>query len=125
MARILAIDDDTKFLDILERFLTKAEHKILKLSNAERAIAEIASFKPDLVILDILMPGITGGLLYNTIRKYYGPNLPIIICSGTKLRVHSPEDPHLEYCPKPVDYNKLNEAIQRLLAEEKEIDTNL
>lgn len=122
MGRILVIDDDIEFLDILERFLTKANHQVLKLNEAERAIKEIGSFNPDLVILDILMPGITGGLLYHTIRKQYGAGLPIIICSGTKLRVHSSDDTLIEYCPKPVDFNKLNEAIQRLLAQKEEIE---
>jgi CheY-like chemotaxis protein len=116
VARILIIDDDRDFLSLMDTFLRGANHRVLALTKGERVVEEIREFKPDLVITDIMMPGITGGSIYAAIRKHIGSHLPLIVCSATKMRVGARRDPLLEHCPKPLDLASLAEAIDRLLS---------
>jgi CheY-like chemotaxis protein len=116
MARILIIDDDRDFLKVMEVYLRDFNHKVATLTKGDRVIEEIDDFKPDLIITDIMMPGITGGAIYSTIRQKIGRDLPLIVCSATKMRLHYPRDLLLDHCPKPVDFPLLTKAIDRLLS---------
>jgi len=121
MAKIVIIDDEMDSLIILRTFLTRSGHEVFPLLRAERALQEIELVNPDLVITDIVMPGVMGGTLYDAIRKQLGPSLPVIVSSGTRLRVKDKNDPLLAYCPKPVDFDELLAAINRLLERRREL----
>jgi CheY-like chemotaxis protein len=54
--KILLVDDDPDFLDIISIKLEKEGYKVEKVDLPEKAIEKILEFNPDLVILDILMP---------------------------------------------------------------------
>jgi CheY-like chemotaxis protein len=54
--KILLVDDDPDFLDIISIKLEKEGYKVEKVDLPEKAIEKIVEFNPDLVILDILMP---------------------------------------------------------------------
>lgn len=116
MARILTVDDDRDCLAILRGFLMAGNHEVFPLLRAERIIAETREVKPDLVITDLMMPGVTGGLVYQAIRKEIGPNLPIIVSSGSNLKLKLPDDPLLTYCPKPVEMDHLLQTVEEYLA---------
>ena len=117
MAKILLIDDDEDFLEISKKFLQKAGYELSLLTSGVEVIDEIIRFNPDLVITDILMPGITGGYVYEEIRRNTGPDLPVIIISGTKMKLITPEDKCIDYCPKPINYPLLLEKIKKLLSQ--------
>ncbi len=116
MAKILLADDDQDFLEILKNILQKAGYELSLLTSGDEVIDEIIRFDPDLVITDILMPGITGGYVYEEIRRNTGPDLPVIVVSGTKMKLNVPNDELLKYCPKPVNFPKLLEIIGILLS---------
>jgi len=115
MAKIIAIDDDKNWLNILTLILKNANHEVFPLESGEKIIEAIKKVTPDLVMIDTMMPGISGGAVYQIIRKEIGLNMPIIICSVSKLKVSQFNDTLLAYCPKPVDNKKLLETIQKLL----------
>ncbi|MBI3737186.1 response regulator [Candidatus Sumerlaeota bacterium] len=116
MARILTIDDDKDCLAILRGFLMVGKHEPLPLLRADRVVDAVKEVNPDLVITDLMMPGVTGGLVYQAIRKSIGPFMPIIVSSGSNLKLKLPDDPLVAYCPKPVEMNTLLKAIDELLA---------
>ena len=116
MARILIIDDDTDFLKLLGTFFVNAGHEVELVSESAKAIEAIEQFKPDVVILDIIMPGLSGGSVYQGIREKIGAELPVIVVSGTSLRLSSAgteEDPHLAHCSKPLDFDHLMKVAQK------------
>ncbi|OQB21828.1 MAG: Transcriptional regulatory protein AfsQ1 [candidate division BRC1 bacterium ADurb.Bin183] len=115
MPLILIIDDDEEMLLLLNEILNKFNYDVIAISNGEDAINVIRSKSPDLVITDIMMPGITGGEIYREIRKEMGPEFPIIVSSATSIRMKTAPDPFLEYCPKPVDPATLIKSIEHLL----------
>lgn len=116
MAKILVIDDDEITLTVFRGFLRAGGHTVYVLSRSDAALATIRELTPDLVVTDIMMPGSTGGAVYAIVREKIGIHLPIIVCSGTKLRIKGGEDPLLAYCPKPVQSGDLLETVGRLLA---------
>lgn len=121
MAQILLIDDDVDVLRLLKITLESYGHKVTTLSDGTKVIEEIHRSQPDIVITDILMPGITGGIIYQQIRKLIGSHIPIIVCTGTKMRLDEQYDPLLVHFTKPLNCAKLEESIQRLVALAKTI----
>ena len=68
---ILIVDDDQLLLDFLGEVLGNAGYDILKASSAEQALGVIAQREPDLALLDIHMPGMTGLELAKQLRVEY------------------------------------------------------
>ncbi|MFA7468437.1 MAG: response regulator transcription factor [Desulfotomaculaceae bacterium] len=58
--RILLVDDDVKITTMMKRVLTFEGHEVMVAPNGEDGLRIAAQFKPELVILDIMMPGIGG-----------------------------------------------------------------
>jgi CheY-like chemotaxis protein len=116
MARILVFEDDATSRAILSACLTKAGHDVKMMGDGGAVIRSIREFDPDLVIMDILMPGLTGDDVYQTIRKGFGSSLPIIVSSCTAMRLKINNDPLLAHCPKPIDAAGLLETVQKLVS---------
>lgn len=114
VARILVIDDEKEILVLLQQLLVAAGHEVFPLLRADRVMEQLVAVAPDLVITDIMMPGVTGGTVYSAIREQVGPNLPVIVSTGFKMKLRA-EDPLLAYCPKPLDPELLLDTVQRLL----------
>ncbi len=115
MDRILVIDDDPEFLEMMDVFLTRTHHIVRTLSHSENVLKEIEEFEPNLVICDILMPVMSGGKVYELIRKHKGEKFPVVLCSATNMRLRITDDPFLAYCRKPINFEDLNYTLQILL----------
>ncbi len=115
MARILTIDDDKDCLAILRGFLLVGKHEPLPLLRADRVVDAVKEANPDLVVTDLMMPGVTGGLVYQAIRKVIGPGMPIIVSSGSNLKLKLPDDPLVAYCPKPVEMETFLKTIDEMI----------
>ena len=82
-ARILVVDDEPEITDIVETFLTEAGYTVTVENASRRAIAKAREFKPDVVILDIMMPEMDGYQVCQDMKQ--DPNLsatPIIFLTG-------------------------------------------
>jgi len=119
MARILVIDDDIDYLAMVKACLEDARHEVLPLTRADKVLEEIRRFRPDLVLLDIMMPGITGAQCYQAIRKEFGAKLPIIIITGSEMTLKGVEDSQLTYLRKPMDLTMFLKTVNNLLPGEK------
>jgi DNA-binding response OmpR family regulator len=60
MTTVLVVDDDLTVRDVVRRYLELGGHQVALADNGEDALAWIASHKPDLVVLDLMLPGIDG-----------------------------------------------------------------
>jgi DNA-binding response OmpR family regulator len=67
--RLLLVDDDKAITDRLVPFLSRAGFQIKVAANGESALREIAVFAPDLLILDVIMPGIDGREVLRQLRQ--------------------------------------------------------
>ena len=79
--RILAVDDDQKILKILQHTFQKEGFEVLTASSVEEALEKSRQLKPDLVVLDLMMPGMDGFETYQKL-KTQREDLPVIILTA-------------------------------------------
>ncbi len=81
--KILIIEDDKFLRTLLVRKLTKENYEIFEASDGEEGIKKIKEIKPDLVLLDLILPGIDGfEILTRTKSDLSLPLIPVIIMSN-------------------------------------------
>ncbi len=77
---IFVIDDEKNIREIIRSYLEKESFSVMEFDTAEPALEAFNRYKPDMLIVDIMMPGMSGFELCNEIRKI--DNTPIIIVSA-------------------------------------------
>ena len=85
---IMTVDDDRELLKLLERLLKLEGYRVTGISDSSEAVTQINERKPDLVILDVMMPGLNGYQVVEMVRRY--SDVPIIMltakCEVTSLK---------------------------------------
>lgn len=121
MKRIVVVDDDNAVLLAISANLKADGYDVIPLHDGGGIWKVIEDMRPDLVILDILMPDKTGVEILDELRKRAG-DLPVIVCSGAKEF-----EPFVEYSSvnafisKPVNYNHLRKTVAEIVGAEKTI----
>jgi DNA-binding response OmpR family regulator len=130
MAKILVIDDDADFLLAVRMALEAHDFEMEAAMTPEQGISKVLSVKPDLVILDIMMPtGYEGFDVAREIReKHQLIDLPILMLTS----IHSVKKvpyrfaPDEDYLPvdvfldKPIEPEQLVDTIQEMLGKRRE-----
>ena len=105
--KIMVIDDENGSGDLLKHRLEREGYQVLALSDGKGVISELHSFAPDLIILDLLMPGYGGLDICEMLNKDpIGLSTPIIVVSGLNKDADKKKAYSLgvdEYFVKPVD----------------------
>lgn len=82
-ARILVIDDEPEITEIIQAFLDNAGYNVKVENHPHNAIKLTHSFKPDLILLDIMMPGTDGYIICNRIKDDPAiAEIPVIFLTG-------------------------------------------
>lgn len=83
MSKIVVVDDSYAELQLIAFYLTAAKHTVVSLSNADDLERTLAAEKPDLIVLDVVMPGRNG---YQACRDLKSnerfKNIPIVLCTS-------------------------------------------
>ncbi len=82
-ARVLVIDDEPEITEIVETFLTEAGYQVAVENSPLEAVNKAQQFKPDVILLDIMMPGVDGYDICQQIKadpQFSG--VPIIFLTG-------------------------------------------
>src|SRR5260221_3224644 len=106
-ASILVVDDEREILRALQRSLTAHGYKVFTAGSGEEAIEAFARHRPDLLLLDLLLPGISGLEVVRRVRA--ASNVPIILLSVKEAEHYKVEalDPGGEYyVPKTLGLNE-------------------
>lgn len=114
--KILIVDDDENIADIISLYLTKECFETSIVYDGESALRIIDEFKPNLMILDLMLPGMDGYQVCREVRK--SSNLPIIILSAkgeTFDKVLGLELGADDYMIKPFDSKELVARVKALL----------
>ena len=114
--KILVIDDDEKLNNLLAEYLIKFSYKVIKSYSAEDGIKKHKLENPDLIILDIMLPGKDGFEICKEIRKT--SSVPIIMLTArgeVTDRIVGLELGADDYIPKPFEPRELAARIQSVL----------
>jgi two-component system, NtrC family, response regulator GlrR len=115
---ILVVDDDPDLLRLLTIRLEGAGYRVTAAHSAERALAQIAVERPDLVVTDLRMGGMDGLALFDAVRAAH-PTLPVIILTAHGTipdAVAATRQGVFGYLTKPVDPQNLLSEVERALS---------
>jgi len=115
---VLVVEDDAAVRQGLARLLEKSGFRALTADDAESALALLGGVAVDLVILDAVLPGLSGLAAYRTIHQRH-PSARVLVVSGYGEGQMDPElrrDPGTTFLQKPFTHLELLEAVQRVLA---------
>lgn len=79
---VMCVDDDARYLGALSRSLATHGYRVCSCDTAERALKLMPEVKPDLAILDIMMPGMDGLDLAQAVRERFGGRIPIVLLTA-------------------------------------------
>ena len=116
---ILLVDDDDSFQRIMKRILLPNGYSVLTATTGERGLQTAKNQKPDLILLDVILPGIKGRELCNMLKKDPETmDIPVIFLTAKD----SPDDIDAEiaagavsHITKPIEAKSLLEELKRVL----------
>jgi len=117
VARLLLVDDDTALLEILQNYLHRAGEEVRTATSGAAALAALSEELPDLVVLDVTMPGMDGWHVLAKIRERF-PTPVIMLTART-------DEPDVlrgfaggadDYVAKPFSFAQLEARIRAVLA---------
>jgi PAS domain S-box-containing protein len=118
--RVLVVDDNADNRAVLTGWLTPLDFEVREASDAEAAVAAAASFAPDAVLLDLVMPGIGGLAAAAQIRglgQVPAPRIVVVTANAfEEARLQSLSEGCDAFLTKPVDFEQLRETLGTLLA---------
>lgn len=121
MAKVLVVDDEPNIVISIEFLMQQAGFDVVTAEDGEAALARVAEGTPDLVLLDISLPGISG---FDVLEQLRADNdharLPIIMLTAHGREVEREKGMALgadDYITKPFSTQALVEKVKTLLAE--------
>lgn len=119
---ILIADDNPDILKLLERHLVGMGYLVATATDGVTATLKAKEIKPDLVIVDMQMPGAYGSSVYENLRKDPATQgTPVLFMSGSigeqAFRKRVPADAKNDFLKKPFDLKTIEQAIKRLLGD--------
>jgi DNA-binding response OmpR family regulator len=114
-ASVLVIDDDPDVRGFVATTLEEQGYKVRQASDGRHGLAEIARETPDLVVLDFIMPGLSGAEVANRILARQ-PDLPILFVSGySETEAVKRVAPNAPLLAKPFRADALDKAVRGAL----------
>jgi DNA-binding response OmpR family regulator len=120
MMTILLVEDSLTDAEMVSQYLKRAGLSVISVTNCKDARSKLTFQKPDLVILDVILPGQSGFEFCRELKSSSATrHIPVVICStkgteadklwGTMLGADA-------YLAKPINQNDLTTTVLRLIA---------
>ena len=113
--KVLIVDDDPAMSDLIKLLLAPSQYEVVSASNGLDGINLAKQFNPDIVLLDLMMPEMTGSQVCKRIRKF--SSVPIIMMSALDnpaLVVDALDAGADDYLIKPVPNRVLTAQLEKL-----------
>jgi len=121
---IIVVDDEGAYRELLAKILSKAGYEVVQAADGFAALSLLEKSKIDLVISDILMPGMNGYSLVARLRAKWR-NMPVILTTGflSEDTAKNMMNGSVDFIPKPIDPEKLIEMIHRRIPPSTQVTT--
>jgi two-component system, OmpR family, KDP operon response regulator KdpE len=123
-ARVLVVDDEPEIVRALERSLRAHDYEVFTASSGEEALAAVRAYRPDVMLLDLGLPGISGLEVTRQVRAQ--SNLPIIVLSvkgAEHDKVQALDLGADDYVPKPFGINEVLARVRVALRHMAQVET--
>ncbi|MBN1440981.1 MAG: response regulator [Anaerolineales bacterium] len=121
VVRVLSIDDEKEILDLIRLILGRKGYEVEGAIGGEAGLAKARSWKPDLILLDLMMPDMDGWEVFHRIRADDTlANVPVIVVTARAQSIDRVLGLHVarvnDYVSKPFTPQDLVESVERVLA---------
>jgi two-component system, response regulator, stage 0 sporulation protein F len=116
--RVLVVDDDADARELISLVLSQAGYEVDEAAEGFAALSKVSHVRPDVVVTDLRMPGMSGVDLAQRIRRIHG-DVPVIIATGLEtLDLCTAAESYGAVCCmiKPIDLEELVWTIEMTLA---------
>ena len=116
MKNVLVIDDDEKICWAFEQFLTDEGHRPIVANNAEEGLRKIQSDTPDIILLDVRLPGMNGLEALKQIKVLQPEAIVIVMTAydSVEMTIQAMQLHAFDFIPKPIDLDQVKAIIDRV-----------
>jgi len=112
--RVLVVDDDASIRELLATALADDGYEVVPATNGEDALAVCERWRPDVIVLDLMMP-VMDGWQFATELRARDEDIPIVLLSAARdLRMHAKNLSAAEIIEKPFDLSELLPKIAKV-----------
>ena len=114
--KVLIVDDEPNVLRVLDYVLAAQGYEVISADNGAKALKKAVTERPDLIILDIILPDMSGFEVCRELRACH-VEVPILMLTGRKSvddRVRGLDTGADDYVPKPVDFDEFLARVRAL-----------
>ena len=120
MARIMIVDDEPDLVATLRDLVRKAGHEIFTAGNGQEFLDSVEKSRPDLVLLDIMMPGLSTRQILDKLKEKKLRGLKVILLTVVRMGEDESKEllknpPIVDYITKPFDITALMKRIKKQL----------
>lgn len=119
MTKVLIVEDEPSTLELIASYLQDAGFQVVSVNNAKSALEQTASEKPDLVITDMVMPGMSGLEFCRSLKKNpETQQIPVMACTSKNQdldRVWAKKQGVALYLTKPFTREEILQAVRSLV----------
>ncbi len=115
MKNVLVVDDDEKICWAFEQFLTDEGHRPIIANNAEEGLRKVQSETPDIILLDVRLPGMNGLEALKQIKAVQSEAIVIVMTAydNVETTIQAMQLHAFDFIPKPIDLDQVKAIIER------------
>ncbi|MAT13944.1 MAG: Fis family transcriptional regulator [Planctomyces sp.] len=125
MPRTIVVDDDRTIREMVSRSLEKIDVEVKAVSSSEELLSVIGDYRPDVVLLDIMLPGTSGLDVFKQIRQV-DRRLPVVFItssSDSEMAIEAMQLGAFDYLAKPLDLPRLNTLVEKAIETQRLMNT--
>ncbi|HUG42287.1 MAG TPA: response regulator [Longimicrobiales bacterium] len=116
-ARVLVADDDARLRHLFATTLGNAGFRVEQAADGDQALSAVEHACPDLLLADLVMPGLTGDELARRVRERCSRTVLVFMSGYSEEQLHALDIKQVVFLPKPISPSDLVAVVSRLVEE--------
>jgi DNA-binding response OmpR family regulator len=121
LRRVVCVEDEPEMIDLIQLILNRKGFEVIGAQGGVEGLETIRSVKPDLVLLDLMMPEMDGWQVYQQLKADESTaNIPVIVVTAKAQNIDKVLGLHIakvdDYIPKPFSLQELVDRVEKVLA---------